>query len=73
MKVENYLKIYAGSGLRRKEGRDGGIVKQDKTGEMVASENPIVDPRPHHTTLHTLHTLHHTTLHYTTLHYTTLH
>jgi len=32
MKVENYLKIKAGSGFRRKEGRDGGINRKKEAG-----------------------------------------
>ena len=30
MKVENYLKIWAGSGFRRLEGRDGGINRKNR-------------------------------------------
>ena len=32
MKVENYFKIWAGSGFRCKEGRDGGINRKKKAG-----------------------------------------
>ena len=42
--MENYFKIWAGSGFQRKEGRDGGS-KGEKIGGMAGSENPIVDPQ----------------------------
>ena len=30
MNIENYFKIWAGSGFRRKEGRDGGINRKSR-------------------------------------------